>query len=161
MCRLMTSRTLIDGMDGLKSLVGHKLGASEWKPLTYEDILRFAEATGDFQWLHVDRERCKRESPFGVPIAHGYFSIARIGGLFFEVLDIRGFTHLVNYGMNKVRFPAPLKEGARYRLVLELLKVHDLPGGKGAEAIMNATIEMEGESRPACAAEAVYRFMQA
>jgi acyl dehydratase len=154
----MPNTTIIDGMDGLRSLAGQKLGASEWKELAYEDIVRFAEATGDFQWIHVDRERCKRESPFGVPIAHGYFSVSRIAGLLFEIIDIRGFALLLNYGFNKVRFPAPLKVGARYRLSLELKELKDIP--KGVEALMLATIEIEGESKPACAAEAVYRFMQ-
>ncbi|MFY0523560.1 MaoC family dehydratase [Archangium gephyra] len=153
----MPNTTLIDGLEGLRALVGQKLGASEWKQLAHEDIVRFAEATGDFQWIHVDRERCQRESPFGVPIAHGYFSVSRIAGLFFEIVEIRGFALVLNYGLNKVRFPAPLKSGARYRLSLELKELKDIP--KGVEALMLATIELEGESKPACAAEVLYRFM--
>jgi acyl dehydratase len=153
----MPNKTLIDGMDGLKALLGQQLGASEWKQLAYEDIVRFAEATGDFQWIHVDLERCQRESPFGVPIAHGYFSVSRIAGLFFEVVDIRGFALVLNYGLNKVRFPAPLKLGARYRLSLKLAELKDIP--KGVEASMLASIEIEGESKPACAAEVLYRYM--
>jgi acyl dehydratase len=151
--------TIIDGLDGLRALSGQKLGASEWKQLAYEDIVRFAEATGDFQWIHVDRERCQRESPFKVPIAHGYFSVSRIAGLFFEIVDIRGFALVLNYGLNKVRFPAPLKAGARYRLSLELKELKDIP--KGVEALMLASIDIEGESKPACAAEVLYRFMTA
>ncbi|AKJ04753.1 acyl dehydratase [Archangium gephyra] len=155
----MPNTTIIEGLDGLRALAGQKLGASEWKQLAYEDIVRFAEATGDFQWIHVDRERCQRESPFGVPIAHGYFSVSRIAGLFFEIVDIRGFALVLNYGLNKVRFPAPLKAGARYRLSLELKELKDIP--KGVEALMLASIEVEGESKPACAAEVLYRFMTA
>ncbi|HZH14835.1 MAG TPA: MaoC family dehydratase [Archangium sp.] len=155
----MPNTTLIDGLEGLRALTGQKLGASEWKQLAHEDIVRFAEATGDFQWIHVDRERCQRESPFGVPIAHGYFSVSRIAGLFFEIVEIRGFALVLNYGLNKVRFPAPLKSGARYRLSLELKELKDIP--KGVEALMLATIEIEGESKPACAAEVLYRFMTA
>jgi acyl dehydratase len=155
----MPNTTLIDGLEGLRALVGQKLGASEWKQLAHEDIVRFAEATGDFQWIHVDRERCQRESPFGVPIAHGYFSVSRIAGLFFEIVEIRGFALVLNYGLNKVRFPAPLKSGARYRLSLELKELKDIP--KGVEALMLATIEIEGEAKPACAAEVLYRFMTA
>jgi acyl dehydratase len=153
----MSTKTTIEGLDGLKALLGQRLGASEWKQLTYEDIVRFAEATGDFQWIHLDRERCQRESPFGVPIAHGYFSVSRIAGLFFEVVDIRGFALVLNYGLNKVRFPAPLKLGARYRLSLELAELKELP--KGAEALLRANLEIEGESKPACAAEVLYRYM--
>jgi len=155
----MPNTTLINGLEGLRALTGQKLGASEWKQLAHEDIVRFAEATGDFQWIHVDRERCQRESPFGVPIAHGYFSVSRIAGLFFEIVEIRGFALVLNYGLNKVRFPAPLKSGARYRLSLELKELKDIP--KGVEALMLATIEIEGESKPACAAEVLYRFMTA
>jgi acyl dehydratase len=119
--------------------------------------VRFAEATGDFQWIHLDRERCKRESPFGVPIAHGYFSVSRIAGLFFEIIDVQGFGLVLNYGLNKVRFPAPLKLGARYRLSLELAELKDIP--KGVEALLRANIEIDGEPKPACAAEVLYRFM--
>jgi acyl dehydratase len=155
----MPNTTLIDGLEGLRALVGQKLGASEWKQLAHEDIVRFAEATGDFQWIHVDRERCQRESPFGVPIAHGYFSVSRIAGLFFEIVEIRGFALVLNYGLNKVRFPAPLKSGARYRLSLDLKELKDIP--KGVEALMLATLEIEGEAKPACAAEVLYRFMTA
>lgn len=155
----MANKTIIEGLDGLRAVVGQQLGASEWKELTYEDIVRFAEATGDSQWIHVDRERCKRESPFGVPIAHGYFSVSRIAGLFFETVDVRGFALVLNYGLNKVRFPAPLKLGARYRLSLKLAELKDVP--KGVEALLLATIEIEGESKPACAAEVLYRYLLA
>jgi acyl dehydratase len=153
----MPNKTVIEGVDGLKAMLGKELGASEWKQLAYEDIVRFAEATGDFQWIHLDRERCRRESPYGVPIAHGYFSLSRIAGLFFELVEIRGFALLLNYGMNKVRFPAPLKEGARYRLTIKLAELKELP--KGLEGIMHATIDIEGEAKPACAAELVFRFL--
>jgi acyl dehydratase len=153
----MPNKMTIEGLDGLKAVLGQRLGASEWKELAYEDIARFAEATGDFQWIHLDRERCKRESPFGVPIAHGYFSVSRIAGLFFEIVDVRGFALVLNYGLNKVRFPAPLKMGARYRLSLELAELKDIP--KGVEALLRANIEIDGEPKPACAAEVLYRFM--
>ncbi len=154
----MPNQKIIEGVDGLKAVLGQELGASEWKELTYEDIVRFADATGDHQWIHVDKERCKRESPFKVPIAHGYFSVSRIAGLFFEILDVKGFGLVLNYGLNKVRFPAPLKMGARYRLSLKLAELKDLP--KGVEALLLANIEVEGESKPVCSAEVLYRFMQ-
>ena len=154
----MSNKTIIEGLEPLKAAVGQPLGTSGWKELTYEDIVRFADATGDHQWIHVDKERCKRESPFKVPIAHGYFSVSRIAGLFFEILDVKGFGLVLNYGLNKVRFPAPLKLGARYRLALKLAELKDLP--KGVEALLLANIEVEGESKPVCSAEVLYRFMQ-
>ena len=153
----MSNKTIIEGLDGLKAAVGQQLGASGWKELTYEDIQRFADATGDHQWIHLDRERCQRESPYGVPIAHGYYTVSRIAGLLFETLELRGFALTLNYGLNKVRFPAPLKLGARYRLTLKLAELKDLP--KGAEGVFLASIEIEGEPKPACAAEVVYRLM--
>lgn len=152
------AKTVIDGAQTLKGYAGKELGTSEWRTLAYEDIVKFAEATGDFQWIHIDRERCKKESPFGAPIAHGYYSVSRIAGLFFEVCEVKGFALTVNYGLNKVRFPAPLKEGARYRLAMKMNEVKDIPGG--LEGTFIATIEVEGSPKPACVAEAVYRFMQ-
>lgn len=155
----MANKTIIEGLEGLRAVAGKQLGASEWKQLTDEDIVRFAEATGDFQWIHVDRERCKRESPFGVPIAHGYFSVSRIAGLFFEIVEVRGFALVLNYGLNKVRFPAPLKSGSRYRLSIELKELKDI--ANGVEALLLANIEVEGQPKPTCAAEVLYRFMSA
>ena len=150
------AKTIIDGISGLQGLVGKELGVSGWRTLTYEDIVRFADATGDHQWIHVDRERIAKESPFGVPIAHGYFSVAIIGGLFFDVVEARGMSMVVNYGMNRVRFPAPLKENARYRLTCKLLEVKEV--GKAHEALLSGAIEIEGEAKPACVAELVFRF---
>src|ERR1700761_9463378 len=120
----MSNPTVIDGLSGLKALLGKDLGTSDWQTCTFEDILKFADATGDHQWIHVDRERIKKESPFGAPIAHGYFTLARIAGLFFEVVQVKGFALVLNYGLNKVRFPNPLKEGKRYRLVVKLSEVN-------------------------------------
>lgn len=143
----------------LKTAVGTHLGYSQWLEITQERINLFADATGDHQWIHVDRERIQKESPFGAPVAHGYFTLSLIGGLFFETVDLKGFGLVINYGLNKVRFPAPLKEGARYRLSVKVGEIKDLP--QGAEGVMLATIEVEGEAKPACAAEVVYRFVGA
>lgn len=153
----MTQKTQLQGVAGLKALVGQSLGTSDWRTMRFEDIVRFAEATGDRQWLHVDRERAERESPYGAPIAHGYFSLSLVGGVFFELVDVSGFKAVVNYGLNKVRFPAPLKAGARYRVALTLSDVKDIAGG--VEGTMQATVEIEGGSKPACAAELVFRFL--
>jgi acyl dehydratase len=156
MDRSMANKTVIDGIAGLEALVGKDLGKSEWHTMKYEDIVRFADATGDHQWIHVDRERVKRDSPFGVPIAHGYFTLSLIAGLFFDLVDLRNFGMVINYGLNKVRFPAPLKEGQRYRLAMKLQDAKQ--AGNAIEALTAATIEVEGESKPACAAEVVFRF---
>lgn len=152
------TKTLIDGIPGLEALVGKELGVTGWRTLRYEDIVRFADATGDRQWIHVDRERIARESPFGVPIAHGYFSLSVIAALFFELVEIRRVGMVVNYGLNRVRWPAPLKEGARYRLACKLLEVK--PSGPAHDAVLQASVEIDGEPKPACIAEVVYRFVE-
>ncbi len=149
-------KTAIDGRAGLKSLVGKELGASPWREMTYDAIRKFADATGDHQWIHVDKERIARESPFGKPIAHGYFTVSLIAGLFFELVEVKGFAMVINYGLNKVRFPAPLKEGQRYRLKVKLGEVKEI--ANGVEGLLDAAVEIEGESKPACAAELVFRF---
>src|SRR5262249_5913049 len=117
------AETIIDGVTGLKALVGKDLGRTGWQEMTFEAIQKFADATGDHQWIHVDRERMPREPPFGKPLAHGYFTLALIGGLFSELLETKNFAMVVNYGLNKVRFPAPLKAGQRYRLSASLSDV--------------------------------------
>ena len=150
------TKTVIDGVAGLESLAGKSLGQTPWREMTYEAIRRFADATGDHQWIHVDRERIARESPFRKPIAHGYFTVSLIAGLFFELVEVRNFGMVINYGLNKVRFPAPLKEGQRYRLEVKLGDLKEVSGAR--EALLNAAIEIEGESKPACVAEILYRF---
>ena len=152
--------TLISGRDGLLEKSGTQLGSSEWTAMTYERIAAFADATGDHQWIHVDRARIAKESPYGAPIAHGYLTLSLVAGLFFEVLALEGFAFVINYGANKVRFPSPLKEGDRYRLSLALGEVKDV-GNNWFEAIFVATIEIEGGKKPACVAETVYRFQVA
>lgn len=149
-------KTLIDGVAGLKSLSGKELGKTPWKEMTYDAIVKFADATGDHQWIHVDKERIAKQSPFGKPIAHGYFTVSLIAGLFFELVEVRNFGMVINYGLNKVRFPAPLKEGQRYRLNVKLGEVKEISGGQ--EGLLAATMEIEGETKPACVAEVVFRF---
>ena len=156
MAHAMANKTLIDGVAGLKSMVGKPLGTSSWRTMTYEDILKFADATGDHQWIHVDRERIRKESPFGAPVAHGYFTLSLIAGLFFDLVEVKNFAMVINYGLNKVRFPAPLKDGQRYRLSVKLADAKE--AGNAVEGILAATIDVEGEEKPACAAELVFRF---
>ncbi len=150
-------KTKIEGRAGLEALVGKPLPPGPWHELRFEDILAFADATGDHQWIHVDRERAKKESPFGAPIAHGYFTLSRIAGLFFESVEVTGFPAVLNYGLNKVRFPAPLKEGASYRLVPMVESVTEVKGG--LEVVFKNTIEIQGEPKPACVAECVFRYL--
>ena len=151
------AKTIIDGVTGLKALVGHELGRTGWREMTFEAIEKFADVTGDHQWIHVDRERIARESPFGKPVAHGYFTLSLIGGLFGELVEPRQFAMAINYGLNKVRFPAPLKAGQRYRLALTLGGVKE--SGNAFDALVNAVIEVDGEEKPACAAELIVRFV--
>ena len=127
--------------------------------MTFEMIQAFADATGDQQWIHVDKARIAKESPFGAPIAHGYFTLSLVAGKFFDLLELENMAMVINYGTNKVRFPNPLKEGARYRLNLKLGDVTEKKGWY--EGIFLAAIEIEGEAKPACVAECVYRFLPA
>ncbi len=152
--------TRIDGAAGLTALAGADLGASDWKVMAFSNISTFADATGDHQWIHVDRERIAQESPFGAPIAHGYLTLALVAGQFFELLELANFKMVINYGCNKVRFPTPMKEGSRYRLAMKLGEVKEVGGG-WLEAQFLATIEIDGSPKPGCVAECVYRFLPA
>jgi acyl dehydratase len=155
-----TVPTTIQGVAGLKALAGSPLGATAWEEMTFARILAFADATGDHQWIHVDRARIAKESPFGAPIAHGYLTLSLVAGRFFDLLDLQGFGMVINYGTNKVRFPNPLKEGQRFRLSIQLGDVTDVKGG-WVEALFLATVEVEGEAKPAVSAECVFRFLGA
>ncbi|MDK1348552.1 MaoC family dehydratase [Streptomyces sp. 378] len=145
----------VNGLDELKKLAGGDLGTSEWIEVTQERIDTFADATGDHQWIHVDPERAK-EGPFGAPIAHGYLTLSLFIPLFTELLDVQGVTTKVNYGLNKVRFPAPVKAGSRIRLVARLAEVEDVPGG--AQITVEGTIEIEGGGKPAAVLQSLSRF---
>ena len=151
---------VVSGAAGLNDLMNVDLGATEWTTLSFETIEAFADATGDHQWIHVDRERIAKESPFGAPIAHGYYTLSLVAGRFFELLELAEMAMVINYGTNKVRFPSPLKEGDRSRLSIRTQSVTEK--GKGwIEVIFLAAIEVEGSEKPACSAEVVYRFLPA
>lgn len=149
---------IIDGAAGLRAAANSSAGASAFEEMTFERIKDFADATGDHQWIHVDEARIAAESPFGAPIAHGYLTLALVAGKFFELIQLKGMKLVINYGTNKVRFPTPLKAGDRYRLAIDLGEVTE-KGGGWLEAVFAARIEVEGQSKPACAAECVYRFL--
>ncbi|CAM5545393.1 MULTISPECIES: MaoC family dehydratase [Streptomyces] len=145
----------VNGLDELKKLAGSDLGASEWIEVTQERIDTFADATGDHQWIHVDPERAK-DGPFGAPIAHGYLTLSLFIPLFTELLDVQGVTTKVNYGLNKVRFPSPVKVGSRIRLVGRLAEVEEVPGG--VQITVDGTIEIEGGAKPAAVLQSLSRF---
>jgi acyl dehydratase len=145
----------IDGIDGLKALVGEHLGYSSYIEITQEQVNTFADATGDHQWIHVDVERAKA-GPFGGPIAHGYLTLSLGPRLQPEIFAVSGITMGVNYGANKVRFPSPVPVGAKLRLGATLVNVDDVPGG--VQVTMEFVFEVEGAEKPACVAEVLLRF---
>lgn len=146
--------TVVNGLGELKGLVGQHLGYSEYVTITQEQVNAFADATGDHQWIHVDVERAKA-GPFGAPIAHGYLTLSLGPGLLPQVLQLGGVTMGVNYGCNKVRFPAPVPVGSKVRLGAKLLSVEDVPGG--AQYVLEMSYEVEGAAKPSCVAECIYR----
>lgn len=147
----------IQGPADLTARAGTALCTGEWKTMDLARIRLFADATDDHQWIHVDEERATRESPFGAPIAHGYLTLSLTAGAFFDLIDLQGFAMAVNYGSNKVRYPPPLRAGARYRIAVSLGEVKDIGGGF-LEALFQNTVEIEGSAKPACVAEVVVRL---
>jgi acyl dehydratase len=136
-------------------LVGRDLGVSSWVALDQTTINAFAECTGDSQWIHVDVERAKRESPFGGTIAHGYLTLSLIAPATFELLvKPAGVKHAFNYGLDRVRFVAPVRAGARVRVRIKVLSVEDKGGGRLLVTTVN-TVEIEGENKPALIAVAL------
>src|SRR5438034_1578824 len=119
---------ILTGLDEIKSYVGKELGVSDWLPVTQEKIDQFAEVTGDDQWIHVDLERAK-QTPFGGTIAHGYYTLSLAPMFSYEMFSIEGVAFGVNYGLNKVRFPAPLPVGSKVRMRASIASVEDIPGG--------------------------------
>ena len=146
--------TTITGIDELNAHVGQELGVSDWYEVTQEVIDRFAEVTQDFQWIHVDVEKAK-ETPFGGTIAHGLFTLSLGPKFSYEILDIQGFAFGVNYGYDKVRFPAPLPVGSKVRMRATLTKVDEVPGG--VQFTVTQTFEREGADKPVCVAESLAR----
>jgi acyl dehydratase len=146
--------TTVTGIDGIKRLAGADLGASGWLTISQDRVNTFADATDDHQWIHVDPVRAAH-GPFATAIAHGYLTLSLIIPLFNELLTIEGVTMGVNYGLEKVRFPAPVPVGSRIRLLGQVGGVEDVTGG--VEMRVSFTVEIEGGQKPACVAEAIYR----
>jgi acyl dehydratase len=148
----------VNGIEELKALAGQTIGPSGWREVTQDDIDTFAALSRDHQWIHVDVERAKTESPFGTTVAHGNLTLSMIDGFRPELLESTGFKLGVNYGWNKVRFPAPVPAGGRIRASVETLSVDDLGGG-WHQITQKWTVEVEGSGKPACVAESVGRVL--
>ena len=149
----MTTTTTMAELPGL---TGTELGTSDWFEVTQQHVNLFADATGDHQWIHVDVERAKAESPFGGPIAHGYLTLSLLVPLVSQVLTVTDVAMGVNYGLNKVRFPSPVPVGSKVRASATLQQVDEIAGG--LQYTLAVTVEREGGEKPVCIAEPVYRF---
>jgi acyl dehydratase len=148
----------VDGIEGLRGLIGEPVGPSEWREVTQPMIDSFAELSGDDQWIHVDVERAARESPFGTTISHGNLTLSMIDGFRLALIESTGFKLGVNYGWNKVRFPAPVPVGSRVRANAEVVSVDDVGGG-WFQVVTRFTLEVEGSDKPCCVAESVGRAL--
>lgn len=148
----------INGVEGLREQIGQTIGPSEWREVTQEMITQFADISGDDQWIHVDVERAKTESPFGTTIAHGNLTLSMIDGFRKSLMESTGFKLGVNYGWNKVRFPAPVVTGAKLRATAEIVSVDDVGGG-WVQVVTKFTVEAEGGEKPVCVAESVGRAL--
>ena len=147
----------VETPDSLKEYVGKEIGVSDWLTITQERIAQFAEATEDRQWIHLDRERAERESPYGTTIGHGFLTLSLISRFMKDVIQVRGGTGMtVNYGLNRVRFPSPLRAGSKIRARVALLSVKEVPGAY--ETSFSVTIESEGSEKPCCVAESIVRY---
>jgi acyl dehydratase len=152
---VMAQTTTVDDIDGVQGLVGRHLGYSDWVTITQEQVNRFADATGDHQWIHVDPERAARESPFGGPVAHGYLTLSLLPMLVPQIVEITGFAMGVNYGTEKVRFPAPVPVGSRVRAGATLDSADPIEGG--VAMVLTVTVEIQGGAKPAMVATSLSR----
>jgi acyl dehydratase len=151
----MTQPRLVVDFDKLLTMAGADLGATDWLEITQDRVNLFADATDDHQWIHVDPERAK-DGPFGAPIAHGFLTLSLLIPFWGELFDVEGVTTKVNYGLDRVRFTSPVRVGSKVRMVGQIAEVTEVKGG--AQIKVNATIEIEGQERPAVVAEFLARF---
>ncbi|MCM3688593.1 MaoC family dehydratase [Kocuria rosea] len=151
-----TQPNTVVAFDQVKDLIGKNLGHSAWREITQEQVNTFAEATDDHQWIHVDPERAK-EGPFGAPIAHGFLTLSLLIPMWSELFDVTGVSTKVNYGLDKVRFTAPVRVGSRIRMTVTITDVQEVKGN-GLHLVADGTIEIEGEERPAVVATFLNRF---
>ena len=145
---------ILDGMDGVRDAIGESLGHSDWLEITQERVDLFADATGDHQWIHVDVER-GATSEFGGTIAHGFLTLSLMPTLLPQVVVISGFSAALNYGLNRLRFPSPVRVGSRIRLAVVLAAAEAVEGGM--QVTYSLTFEIEGQEKPACVAEVLIR----
>ena len=148
--------TTIESVAKLNELVGHEVAVSDWFAVTQERINEFAEATEDRQWIHTDPERAARESPFKQPIAHGFLTLSLLSELMKRAMSVGGVRMGVNYGLNRVRFIAPVPAGSRIRGRFSLMALEEIKGG--AQGTWNVTVERDGGDKPCCAAEWLVRY---
>jgi acyl dehydratase len=149
----------ISGIDELTELIGKPIGPSDWVEVSQEDINKFAEVSRDDQWIHVDVERAERESPFGTTVAHGNLTLSLIDGLRLQLISQEGVKMGINYGWNKVRFPAPVPAGSKVRATAEIQSVDELGDG-WVQVATKFILEREGGEKPVCVAESVGRALR-
>jgi acyl dehydratase len=150
---------LITTLEDLKGYIGKEIGVSDWLLITQQRVQQFADATNDHQWIHLDAERAAEESPYGGTIAHGFLTLSLQSPFMRQTLVVQGLSMTINYGLNRVRFPAPVPVGARIRARFTLQAVKDLAGG--VEAVYNTTLEIENAAKPCCVAEWIVRYYAA
>jgi len=151
-------KRILDSPDSLKDLIGQEIAVTGWFNVTQERIQQFADATLDHQWIHVDVERARRESPFKAPIAHGFLTLSLLPHFMHEALQIKQGVRLgVNYGLNRVRFVSPVRAGSNIRARITLQSLKDVSPA-GVEVVFNTTVEVEGGEKPCCVAEWVARY---
>lgn len=148
--------TIFSSVDEILAAVGKPLGDSDWMAVTQERINLFADATDDHQWIHVDPAKAKA-GPFGACIAHGYLTLSLVSRFLPQILEVRGMKMGVNYGCNKVRFPAPVRVGSRIRGRGEMVAAEKTPDG-GVQAMIRVTVEVEGQAKPGCVADTISRY---
>jgi acyl dehydratase len=145
----------VNGLDDIRALAGRDLGHSSWLEITQDRVDLFAEATGDHQWIHVDQEKALA-GPFKGTIAHGYLTLSLVIPLYTELIKISGLKMGINYGLDKVRFPSPVRVGSKIRLAATVGEVTDVPGG--VQAVMDFVVQIDGQEKPACVCRPVYRY---
>lgn len=147
----------IDNLQSLKGFLGREIGVTDWLALTQERIQQFADATEDRQWIHVDRERAQKESPYGATIAHGFLTLSLLSYFVKQAIDFRGRMRMgINYGLNRVRFPSAVPAGSRIRARISLHSLKELPDC--VEAIFSIAVDCEGAEKPCCVAEWIVRY---
>lgn len=154
--KIVSTMKIIESLDALATYTGQEVACSDWIAIEQERIQRFAEVTGDLQWIHIDAERAARESPFKATVAHGYLTLSLLPMIFSSCLRIDGIGMAINYGLDRVRFPAPVLSGQRVRGRLLLDRLEPITGG--VQAYWSATIEIEGGDKPACVAQMLTRY---